>query len=273
MSATQILPFISTAIMFVFTLYVLQRYTVRRAPHFLFWGIGLAMFGIGSFTEAFLALNWNKWVFFNWYLFGAALNAGWIGHGTLYLLVHRKWVHVVTGVLVVASLFAGYLMVQVMPHLDESAFSTSRPVSEQYGTKVLPTGQSAPAGTQTAVQTYRGEQVTVIRGLLPLGASVRLTTPFFNIYGLLTLVGGALYSAFLFWRKRVLPNRVIGNVLIAAGALSIGFASTLTRLGHGQFLYLGELLAAVLMFSGFLTAGRPVPAEEPATQQVQANAS
>ena len=51
--------------------------------------------------------------------------------------------------------------------------------------------------------------------------------PFFNIYGLLTLVGGAIYSAYLFWRKRVLPNRVIGNILIAAGALLIGTASTL----------------------------------------------
>jgi drug/metabolite transporter (DMT)-like permease len=94
------------------------------------------------------------------------------------------------------------------------------------------------------------------------GATVRLTTPFFNIYGLITLVGGALYSAFLFLRKRVLPNRVLGNVLIAAGALSIGFASTLTRLGYGSLLYLGELVAAVLMYVGFRVAGAPAPQEE-----------
>jgi len=49
--------------------------------------------------------------------------------------------------------------------------------------------------------------------------------------------------------------------LIAAGALSIGFASTLTRLGYGQFLYLGELLAAILMFIGFRVAARPQPDE------------
>ena len=58
-----------------------------------------------------------------------------------------------------------------------------------------------------------------------------------------------------------MPNRVIGNVLIAAGALSIGSASTLTRLGYGQFLYLGELLAAALMFAGFRFAARPQPDE------------
>ena len=94
------------------------------------------------------------------------------------------------------------------------------------------------------------------------GGAVRLTTPFFNVYGLITLVGGALWSAWLFLRKRVLPNRVIGNVLIAAGALSIGFASTLTRMGYGQLLYLGELIAAILMYVGFVMAGRPEPVVE-----------
>ncbi len=263
MSVNQILPFVSTAIMLGFTIYVLQRYFVRRAPHFLFWGIGLAFFGAGSFAEAYLSLAWNRWVFFMWYLFGAALNAAWIGHGTLNLLSRKPWVHVVTGVLVIGSLFAGYLMLQAMPKLDEAAFTTSKPVSEQYGTKVLKEGQTPPAGARTATTTYRGEQVTVVRGLLPLGSPVRLTTPFFNIYGLLTLVGGAIWSAYLFWRKRVLPNRVIGNVLIAAGALLIGSASTLTRLGYGQFLYLGELLSAILMFAGFRVAARPQPEEVP----------
>jgi hypothetical protein len=270
MSINQILPFLSTAIMLGFTIYVLERFFVRRAPHFLFWGLGLAFFGAGSFAEAYLSLGWNRWVFFVWYLFGAALNAAWIGHGTLLLLVRKNWVNVVTGLLIAGSLFACYLMLQAMPRLDESVFTTSKPVSEQYGTKVLPDGQAAPAGTETAITTYRGKDVTVVRGLLPLGSPVRLTTPFFNIYGLLTLVGGAIWSAYLFWRKRVLPNRVIGNVLIAAGALLIGSASTLTRLGYGQFLYLGELLSAIMMFAGFRVAARPQPQE--ARQRVTAAA-
>ncbi len=261
MSINQILPFISTAIMLGFTVYVLQRFALRRQFHFLFWGIGLAMFGIGSFAEAYLALAWNKWVFFGWYLFGAALNAAWLGHGTLYLLVRKKWVHGVTILLVLGSLFAGYLMLQVMPKLDKAVFTTEKLISEQYGTKILDADETVPAGAQTTVTTYRGEDVTVLRGLLPLGSPVRLTTPFFNIYGLLTLVGGAIWSAYLFWRKRVMPNRVIGNVLIAAGALLIGFASTLTRLGYGEFLYLGELLSAIFMFAGFRIAARPQPDE------------
>jgi len=35
----------------------------------------------------------------------------------------------------------------------------------------------------------------------------------------------------------------------------------LTHLGYGQFLYVGELIAAILMFFGFLTAARPQPEE------------
>jgi len=237
MNVNQILPFVSTAVMLIFTLAVFQRFIVRRKLHFLYWGIGLAMFGAGSFAEAYLSLGWNRWVFFVWYLFGAALNAAWIGHGTLALLYRKKWMHVITALLTIGSLVALYLMLSIMPRLDVSHFTTALPISDQY------------------------------RDIMPAiadGAAVRLSTPFFNIYGLLTLVGGALWSAFLFWRKRVMPNRVIGNVLIAAGALSIGAASTLTRLGYGQFLYLGELFAAILMFIGFQAAARPEPSEEPA---------
>lgn len=261
MSLNQILPFISTAVMAWFTVDVFQRFIVRRNPAFLFWGVGLAMFGAGSFAEAYLALAWNKWVFFVWYLFGAALNAAWLGHGTLFLLVRKSWRHGVTVILVAGSLFATYLMLQAIPKLDASVFTTDKPISEQYGTKALGEGEIAPTDAQTFTTTYRGNEVTAVRGLLPLGTPVRLTTPFFNIYGLLTLVGGAIYSAYLFWRKRVMPNRVIANVLIAAGALAIGFASTLTRLGYGEYLYLGELISAVMMFMGFRMAAKPQPDE------------
>ena len=87
---------------------------------------------------------------------------------------------------------------------------------------------------------------------------------------------GALYSTYLFWRKRVMGNRVIGNILIAAGALSIASASTLTRLGLGEFLYVGELVAAIIMFAGFIAASRRTNdalEREPAPAVTQAAAS
>ncbi len=236
MSPNNVLPFLSTFVMFVFTVSVFQRYLVRRRPAFLFWGIGLALFGLGSFAEAYLALAWSPLIFTLWYLGGAVLNAAWLGHGTVKLLFgRRRWTDVLTVILVAGSLAATVLMITTP--LDAGQFRPGVPISEQY------------------------------RQIMPSGAAVRMTTPFFNIYGLLTLAGGAIYSAYLFWRKRVLRNRVIGNILIAAGALSIGFASSLTRLGIGEYLYLGELLAAVLMYTGFRAAAAPnaerVPAGDP----------
>jgi len=233
MSAQQILPFLSTAVMAAFVFAVFRRYAERRGAHLLLWGIGLTMFGLGSFAEAYLALAWNPWIFRIWYLCGAALNAAWLGQGTVYLLVRRRAVaHGLLALLALGSLAAAYLMLSTP--LDAAAYTPARPISEQY------------------------------RAIMPPRAAVRMTTPFFNVYGLITLVGGALYSAYLFWRRQTFPQRVIGNALIAAGALAVAAASTLTRLGLGQYLYLGELVAATLMFAGFLLATqRPAAAPTP----------
>jgi len=241
MSINQILPFISTAIMLGFTIYVLQRFFVRGALHFLFWGIGLAMFGLGSFAEAYLSLTWSRVIFVMWYLFGAILNPAWLGQGTLYLLFKRRWVHVAAGILILASLASTALILSVP--INKGAFQLGLPISQQYKAII-------PADSFNLI-------------LIP--------TIIFGTYGLLTLVGGALWSAYLFWRKRVLPNRVIGNILIAAGALIIAMGSELTHLGYGQFLYLAELLCAILMFTGFRLAARPQPDEVAQPVAVAAN--
>lgn len=234
MSLTTILPFSAAIIMAIFTVSVLQRYVRRRQAYYLFWGVGLTMFALASLGEALLNLGWSSLAFFVWYLFGAFLTAAWIGHGTLLLLVRKKWTLFVTILLLLGSLFAVILMIQVMSRIDPSQYAQGTSISEQYQEILPPKDQ---------------------------GGGIRNATIFFNIYGTLTLVGGALYSSYLYWRKRVLPNRVIGNVLIAVGALSIALAGTLTRLGYGQFLYVSEMIAALLMFVGFRQAAKPQPDE------------
>jgi hypothetical protein len=176
MSINLLLPYASTAIMLVFTAFVLRRWFQSRKVHFLYWGLGLAMFGIGSLTEALLTAGWNRIVFFSWYFFGAILTAAWIGHGTLLLLFRKRWTQIITAILIVGSLIAGVLLLQVMPRLNESIFVSTLPISEQY------------------------------RDIMPAiddGGGVRLMTIPFNIYGTLTLVGGAIWSSLLFWRTKV----------------------------------------------------------------------
>jgi hypothetical protein len=93
-----------------------------------------------------------------------------------------------------------------------------------------------------------------LSGKAIVSGGVRTLTPFFNLYGTALLVGGAIYSAWIFWRKRILLHRVIGNVLIATGALLPAFGGSFSRLGIVGALYISELLGAILMFVGFLRA-------------------
>ena len=235
MNLNQVLPFVTTTIMFVFVVLVSGRYLQHRSRHLLMWSIGLTLFAVASLAEAISTFGFNDVVFRLWYLFGAVLTAAWIGQGTVYLLFRRRWGNITLAILVLLSLIAAGLMF-TMP-LDPAAvsrFDPARSLSVQY---------QASGSTP---------------GLIPAGVPIRGMTAIFNIYGTIVLVGGAIYSTYLFWRKRVMGNRVIGNILIAVGALIIATASTLARIGNGEFLYLGELLAAITMFAGFLVASRRV---------------
>ncbi len=227
--------FAAALVMFTMAVDVFRRYNRHATQtHLLVWGIGMTVFAIASFAEALLALGWNEFIFILWYLCGAILAAAWLGHGTLYLLVRRKWVHIVSFLLVAGSVIAFFMLLST--RLDASKYSVAEPLIEQY------------------------------RRIMPEDALVRRLTPIFNIYGVITLVGGALYSAFLFWRKRAMPNRVMGNVLIASGGLAISLASTLTRFGLGAWLSFGELIAALLIYAGFILASKPAAVEEMSAQ-------
>ena len=101
-----LLPFASCIISFVFAFLVFKRYRARRGPHLLLWGIGMVMYGIGGFCEAYYGVfGWNPLVFRLWYLFGALLVAAWLGQGTVYLLAKRKWADILMIVLGLASVY------------------------------------------------------------------------------------------------------------------------------------------------------------------------
>ena len=58
---------------------------------------------------------------------------------------------------------------------------------------------------------------------------------------------------------------MIGNVLIAAGALAPAMAGSFVKLGLADVLYLSELVGVILMYIGFLQATTvPAPATAPA---------
>lgn len=223
-----LLPLASSILSFMFAFAIFRRYLGRpQHHHLLVWGIGVLFYGIGGASEAYTgAFGFNPVVLKIWYLFGAILVAAWLGQGTVVLLARDRWVRITTAILVVASVFAALAVIfsGVDPNYRAGAELTGRAFTTTW---------------------------------------VRMLTPFFNIYGTITLTGGALFSAWLFWRKRVLPNRMVGNILIAAGAMAPAFGGVLNRFGLPG-LYIGEFIGVLLMYAGFLQATAAAPQPSPA---------
>lgn len=94
---------------------------------------------------------------------------------------------------------------------------------------------------------------------------VRAFSPFANTYAVIFLIGGAMFSARR-WRKQGdAPNRVVGNALIAIGAILPGIGGSFRRVGYTEVLYVTELLGVSLIYAGyrFNIRGRPVPRGAP----------
>jgi hypothetical protein len=122
-----------------------------------------------------------------------------------------------------------------------------------YGAYKVFTATLDPSLLTTSVHT--GSELS---GHAILTDGVRGLTPIFNLYGTVSLVGGAIYSAWIFFRKRVLLHRTIGNILIAVGAIAPAFGGAFSRMGIPAALYIGELIGAILMFIGFQRATIPM---------------
>ncbi|OGO32376.1 MAG: hypothetical protein A2Z29_02160 [Chloroflexi bacterium RBG_16_56_11] len=209
-----IIPLISTIVSFVFAMVVFDQFLARRQPYQLVWALGLFMYFIGTGTE-FTVETWglNQAAYRWWYLFGAIYVAAFLGMGTIYLLVRRPVAHVVMAVLAVASVYAAVRV-----------FSADIDVS--------------------SLESLSG---------VAMPSSVRLLTPIFNTFGTLALVGGAIYSAWAYWRSRTKSHRVFSNILIAVGAVLPAFGGLHIRIGGTiNLFYLFELLGIIIIFAGFL---------------------
>ncbi len=228
-----VISLLSTLVTLAFAASVLNRYHLKGGNHLLWWGMGLAWYGLGTLSEVILGAGFNPWVLKLWYLSGAMLTAAWLGQGTVFLLVrHKGWAKWSAWVLLAVSALAAALVLSASILPAAAHYHPDVPVSSQY------------------------------REMMSRSGLMIALTIVLNIYGSLTLIGGALYSAYLFWRKKVLASRMWGNVLIAAGAMSPAIGGSLLRARLGDWLYVSEFLGAVLMYLGFWLAVKDRPAKK-----------
>lgn len=229
----------ATILALSFTIAVYNRYRHSRRLYLLLWAIGLFLYGLGTITEVISSLTFNTLILKIWYLSGAMLTAAWLGQGTIHLLVRRRNVaSALLGVLIILSTLALVLVVLAPTTNAAANYDISEPISSQY------------------------------EDILTRSGVIVFLTIILNIYGTIGLVGGAIYSAFIFWRKRILANRMLGNVLIAAGALMPAMGGSFLKAGLADMLYASEFLGVILMYAGFLVATRKETETEPEPQPV-----
>ncbi len=209
-------PLATCIISFIFAVAVLDQYFARRKPYQLLWAIGLFMYCISTFTEFWWNVIGHAEIIYRvWYLVGAILVAAYLGQGTLYLVMRRRHANIIMILLGIASVYAAIRVFTI--NIDISGLTNLTGV-----------------------------------GIMPLDVRA-IITPIFNTFGTLALIGGAVYSAFIFWRKRILLHRVVANILIAFGALLPALGGIhLSSDGNINLFFIFELLGVIIMFIGFL---------------------
>jgi hypothetical protein len=231
-----IVSVVSAAASGVFAFIVLRRWWAKRRPYNLAWGIGLLLYFIGTLSQVVLALTWSPLFFGLWYWCGALMTAPWLGQGTVFLLVRRGNI---ARNLQMALILVGIMTLPwtlFLTPFNDKAWYPGADMTQIYRDQYDATGHLLHPGVMSG--DARG--------------TVRFFSPIMNVWGTVALVGGAIYSAYIFRRKQIFRNRVIGNWLIAAGGLLPALGGTLIRLGDPSFKYAGEMLGAIIIFVGYL---------------------
>ena len=227
-SAVHFIPIVTTLLAIPFALEIFRRYRAHpERLHLLWWALGIATYGVGTFTESLTSVfGWQEPVFRAWYVSGALLGAAPLAQGTVYLMLSRRVAHALTALLIVYVVLAS-----VAVHLSPIDF--------------------------TLVETHR------LSGRVFAWQWVRRFSPFVNLYAVVFLIGGAILSALRYSADVVTHHRMWANVLIALGAILPGIGGTATRMGHVEVLYVTELVGLLLTWTGYrMSVGAPKRSED-----------
>jgi len=210
------IPLATTLFAAYFAVLLFKHFTHKPdSLHLLWWGIGVVTYGIGTLLESLISIfGWHEISFRLWYIAGALLGGAPLAQGTVYLFLKKRTAHMLTAGLLSVVIF-GAIMVLLTP-LDHSLVNPSLP------------------------------QGNVIEWHW-----VRLISPFINTYAFIFLVGGAIYSAFKYRKEVEMRHRVVGNTLIAIGAILPGIGGAMSRAGYTQVLYVAEFVGIILIFAGY----------------------
>ncbi len=217
----ELFPLAAAGISLLLVWVMAGRLRKKIRPHEGAWVIAFGMFALAATIQVWGDfVGWTATLARLYYVLGATLVVGWLGLGTWLLLARKAWLQQI-GIWVVLLLTGlGFGLVMLTP-VNESIL-----VAEGWHALEKP-------------------------------AALTIITIATNSLGTAILVGGAIWSAWTFWRKRIMLQRMYGLILIAAGAMVVAAGGSLTRLGHQQYLYIAMSIGIGLMFWGYLKTIRP----------------
>jgi len=219
------IPIFTTVLAACFAPIVFRRWQERKpAPHLFWWSLGIALYGVGTFTEGFTTVfGWNEAVFRSWYISGALLGGWPLAQGTVYLMFERRTANIMAAI--VGSIVVVGAGAVLLSPIDMSL-----------------------------VEAHR------LTGSVMEWQRARLFSPFVNTYAAIFLIGGAALSAWRYRQDPSLRHRFVGNCYIALGALLPGIGGAATRMGHTEVLYVMELIGITLIWIGYTYNVRPAVA-------------
>lgn len=228
-----VVPLLSAVISLVFYAILLERYLRRRRFHYLVWSAGLFLYFLGTGVEFIVGVfGLAEWAFRTWYLAGAILVPVVLALGTVYLLAPRKLGH-----LFLAAVMAVVVIAAVLVSSTDVDFT--RPHSDEPGASSIQESVAEGGAMTGRAWTSNGPRQMV---------RVAIVAAFI-------LIGGAIYSALQFARRRSPGYLVVANVLIAVGMLIPAIGGGVAReLDMPNYLYLSELLGIIVIYLGFARA-------------------
>ncbi|HUP24658.1 MAG TPA: hypothetical protein VNB06_17175 [Thermoanaerobaculia bacterium] len=216
-SLVHYLPIATTVLSVAFGWVLAMRYRERGGLHLLWWTLGVVAYGTGTALESAITLFGNS-IALNkaWYVAGALFGGYPLAQGSVYLHLRRRTAHWLTA-LTLPVLIGASILVALSPVVTE------------------------------ALQSHRPS------GAILGWTWIRMITPFVNLYAVVFLIGGALLSAVRFARGQTAEDRhrMVGNTLIAIGAILPGIGGGMAKAGMVEALYVGELVGLVLIWMGF----------------------
>jgi hypothetical protein len=191
----------------------------RPSPDKLAWIVAFALFSVAAGAEVVGSVaGWTPLLVRVYYVAGAMLVVGFLGLGQLYLLFAGRLARIGPGV-------ALFMVVVAVALISDAPIASDRLATDGWHA-------------------------------LERGPALIAVTVALNVGGTVIVVGGALYSAWQFWRRRIFRHRMIGCVLIALGTLAVASGGTLTRFGQPEYLYIAMAIGVTVIFAGYLEARR-----------------